>query len=100
MTKRILRTVANGRPVLLTMGWNRDAQSHFMTVELASVTGEPIFEEEKPARQETLSYLSALAAGFGIVLPPLMVATLRVDEALDIGRATSYFDDFGNESYA
>jgi hypothetical protein len=97
MTRRILRTLGNGRRTWVTMGWDRRAQSHRMVVELVENLGEPIFEDERSARRGTLDNLAAVAAGLGILLPPSMIARLRTDEALDLGNAESDFDDSGFE---
>ena len=101
MTQRILNTAIGDRAVTVLMGWDRALQYHFMVIEYVDGDDAPLYsnlDDDEAGLQGRLAYFARQARTVGIELPAALLARRQVDEALNLGNATSTFDVRGAET--
>jgi hypothetical protein len=82
------------------MCWDKPLQYQFMVIEHLDGDEELLYsnlDDDAAGLVGRLAYFAKKTRGFGIELPPAMLAKLQADEALNMGNATSSFDAAGIE---
>jgi hypothetical protein len=110
MSQHYFKTTHQGRPITITLGFDRPLQGYFCTVERNDAAGEDDaylycnLDDPTLSRHtgmaETVDYFDALLMARGFTVPRAMIAEVERDGVLNVGNRRVWYDAAGAVSSA